>query len=199
MTWEAVYLICFIVGFLLSLIAFLGQGLHFGHWHGHAHIDAAGHGAHGHGAPGHGPIGGVVPKLNSMTITAFLAWFGGTGYLLEKYTSIWVWLAFGCATAAGLVGASAVFSVLRKLTRRDYTMNPADYDMIGKLGRVSAPVNSAGVGEMVFARDGARGSIPIRSEDGSGIGKDVEVVITRLEKGVAYVRRFEELTGDVKA
>ena len=194
MTWEAVYLVCFIVGFMLSLVAILGQGLHFGHFHGHVHGHAPSH------APGYGDApGGVVPKLNSMTLTAFLAWFGGTGYLLEKYTSLWVWLALSCSIVAGLVGASAVFSVLRKLTKRDFSMNPADYYMVGRLGRVSASVNENGVGEMIFARDGARGSIPIRSEDGLRIDKDVEVVITRLEKGIAYVRRWEDLAGDEKA
>ena len=189
MSWEAVYLVCFIVGFLLSLIAFLGQSVHFGHFHGDGH-------AHGH-SPANAP--GVVPKLNSMTLTAFLAWFGGTGYLLEKYTSLWVWVALACAIVAGLVGASAVFSVLSKLSKKDFSMNPADYDMIGRLGRVSACVNESGVGEMVFARDGARGSIPIRSENGCRIDKDIEVVITRLEKGIAYVRRWDELSGDDKA
>jgi membrane protein implicated in regulation of membrane protease activity len=187
MTWEALYLVCFIVGFLLSLIAFLGQSVHFGHFHGHGSDQA----------PGHAP--GVVPKLNSMTLTAFLAWFGGTGYLLEKYTSLWVWIALVCAIASGLVGASAVFSVLSKLSKRDFSMNPADYDMIGRLGRVSAGVKENGVGEMIFARDGARGSIPIRSENGNCIDKDVEVVITRLEKGIAYVRCWDELAGDDKA
>lgn len=189
MTWEAVYLVCFIAGFLLSLIAFLGQAVHFGHFHGHGHVHADGH--------AHAP--GLVPKVNSMTLTAFLAWFGGTGYLLEKYTSLWVWLALACSVVAGLVGASAVFSVLRKLTQRDFSMNPADYDMIGRLGRVSASVNENGVGEMIFARDGARGSIPIRSDDSLRIDRDTEVVITRLEKGIAYVRRWEELAGDDRA
>lgn len=185
MSWEAVYLVCFILGFLLSLIAFLGQSVHFGHFHGHGH--------------GHAHAPGVVPKVNSMTLTAFLAWFGGTGYLLEKYTSLWVWVALACSIAAGLFGASAVFSVLRKLTKRDFSMNPADYDMIGRLGRVSAGVNENGVGEMIFARDGARGSVPIRSEDGLRIERDTEVVITRLEKGIAYVRRWDDLAADEKA
>jgi hypothetical protein len=184
MTWEAIYLVCFIVGFLLSMIAFLGQAIHFGPFHGHGH-------AHVH-APG------VVPKLNSMTLTAFLAWFGGTGYLLERYTSLWVWLALACAIAAGLAGASAVFSVLSKLSKRDFSMNPSDYDMTGRLGRVSACANENGVGEMVFARDGARGSIPIRSENGIRIDKDVEVVIIRVEKGIAYVRRWDELSGEIE-
>src|SRR5712691_7839755 len=74
MTWADLYLICFIVGFALSLISVLGgffhvPGLHHaphGH-HGHVHI------SHGHGHAG----GAQVSPLNFSTITAFLAWFGG--------------------------------------------------------------------------------------------------------------------------
>ena len=33
-----------------------------------------------------------------------------------------------------------------------------------------------------------------RSEDGSAIAKGTEVVVTRYEKGIAYVRPWEEFT-----
>ena len=34
-----------------------------------------------------------------------------------------------------------------------------------------------------------------RSDDGQAISKGTEVVITRYEKGIAYVRRWDELAG----
>ena len=34
-----------------------------------------------------------------------------------------------------------------------------------------------------------------RSEDGIAIEKGTEVVVTRYEKGIAYVRRWEDLAG----
>src|SRR5262249_61507161 len=85
-----VYLICFIVGFGLSLISAFGGFVHMPHGHhGHVHI---GH-AHGHG---HG-TGTDISPFNFSTITAFLAWFGGVGYLLTKFSGIWLWLAFWLA------------------------------------------------------------------------------------------------------
>ena len=45
-----------------------------------------------------------MPFLNFGTITAFLAWFGGTGYLLTRYSSLVVAGVLTLAIVAGLVG-----------------------------------------------------------------------------------------------
>ncbi len=212
MTWESFYLVCFLVGFALSLVSFLAQSghvhLHGGHGgggdfhagHGHLHL---GHGHGGHAGAGHAhgssttnqSGGGLMEKFNFSTITAFLAWFGGTGYLLEKYTSVWTLLALGIAGAMGLGGAAIVFWFLAKLMSRDRTLNPADFDMVGVLGHVTSKVYQGGIGEMVFTQDGVRKCAPIRSEEGLELPKGEEVVITKYEKGVGYVRRWSDLAG----
>src|SRR5258706_3800870 len=104
------YLICFAVGFLLSLVSFALGSLHLHLPHFHLH-----HGGpyvHGHG--GHTDSAGTSP-INFGTITAFLAWFGGTGYLLTQYSSVWFVLAMALATVSGLVGAAMVFWFLTKV------------------------------------------------------------------------------------
>jgi hypothetical protein len=65
--------------------------------------------------------------------------------------------------------------------------------MIGVLGRVTCPIREGGIGEMTFSQQGRRSATPVRSEDGAPIPKGVEVVVTRYEKGVAYVRGFEQM------
>jgi membrane protein implicated in regulation of membrane protease activity len=215
MTWESFYLICFLVGFLLSLVSFAGQmfDLHLPGAADHSGADvhvgfgdhadgvaAAPHldGAHGGGDGGdHSPAQHEISRLNFSTITAFLAWFGGTGYLLSRYAPMWIWLAFAIASISGLAGASLVFCVLAKLVSHDRTLDPADYDMIGVLGRVSSPIRVGGIGEMIFTQAGARRSAPVRSEAGSAIARGTEVVVTKFERGIAYVRRWDELTGEV--
>ena len=191
MTWENFYLVCFLVGFLLSLLSFLGgsrlhlpKGLH-------AHAGHAGHGGHG----GHGTgKGAEASPFNFATLTAFLTWFGAAGYLLTKYSSIWAVLALGLAFLTGLAGAAAVFWFLVKfMLAHDYQLDPADYDMIGMLGRISSPVREGGTGEMIFSQNGVRRVASVRSDAGETIAKDTEVVITRYEKGIAYVRLWEEL------
>ena len=66
--------------------------------------------------------------------------------------------------------------------------------MIGVLGTVTSKIRPGGTGEMIFSRDGARRAAAVRSEEGEEIAKGIEVVVTRYEKGIAYVRRWEELT-----
>jgi membrane protein implicated in regulation of membrane protease activity len=182
MSWESFYLGCFWIGFLFSALSFLaGFGV--------LHIPSL------HVQPGHGPGGGQNSPINFGTIVIFLAWFGATGYLLTRYSSIWALLALGIAGVSGLAGAAAMFWFLVKVVLADEKeLDPADYEMVGVLGRVSSPVRSGGTGEMIFSQAGTRRSAAIRSENGETIPKGEEVVVTRFEKGVAWVRRWEELS-----
>jgi hypothetical protein len=43
---------------------------------------------------------------------------------------------------------------------------------------------------------GVRRCSGARSEDGAAIAKGAEVIVTRYEKGIAYVKRWEELAGE---
>jgi hypothetical protein len=71
-----------------------------------------------------------------------------------------------------------------------------DYEMTGVLGRVSSPIRDKGTGELIYTQQGTRRSCAVRSEDGRAIERGTEVVVMRYEKGIAYVKRFEELHTD---
>jgi membrane protein implicated in regulation of membrane protease activity len=189
MTWANFYLICFFLGFALSLLSLVGS-LHLHLPHFDFHIGGDAHAPHTDG--GHT---GETSRINFGTVAAFLAWFGGTGYVLARFSSFWSLLALGLACASGLVGAAIVFFFLAKvLIRKDEELNPADYDMIGVLGTVTSNIRPSGTGEMIFSQAGTRRAAPARSEDGVAIAKGIEVVVTRYERGIAYVRPWEELT-----
>ena len=181
MTWSDFYLGCFVFGFMLSAISFLAGSLHI-HTHGF-------HGGHGH----HGPrIGG---KVNFGSVAAFITWFGGMGYLLTKIFRIGLLLILAGAILAGLTGAAIIlWFIARVLSPNDIPLDPADYDMVGALGTVSSPVRAQGTGEMIFVQQGRRTGVPIRSEKGNPIPVGKEVVVTRYEQGIAYVREWEELS-----
>jgi hypothetical protein len=68
--------------------------------------------------------------------------------------------------------------------------------MIGVLGHVTSPVRVDGTGEMIFSQQGVRRAASIRSDTGQWIPKGAEVVVTRYEKGIAYVRPWEEISED---
>jgi membrane protein implicated in regulation of membrane protease activity len=198
MTWADFYLVCFVVGFFLSLLMFLAGGmhLHIPHFHGHTlpvHIHTAGH-AHAGVKGGHG---GQVSPFNLITLTAFLAWFGGTGYLLTRHSAIWFWAALGISLLSGTGGAAIIYLFLsRVLTSPDEQLDPADFEMVGVLGRLSMPIRESGTGELIYSQAGTRRVCGARAEDGIAILKGTEVVVTRYERGIAYVRPWSEMTGE---
>lgn len=190
MNWSDFYLICFLVGFGLSALAFLAgtSHIHLPHLHVHHGI----HMPHGNGA-------GELPWFNFGTIAAFLAWFGGTGYLLRHYYGVWYVVTLAVALVSGVGAAAVVFWFLAKvLMSREESLDPADYDMIGVLGKLSSAIRPGGTGELIYSQEGTRRVTGARSEDGSAIPKGVEVMVTRYEKGIAYVRPFEDPTGDAQ-
>jgi len=190
MTWDSFYLMCFLVGFLLSLVSFMAGAMRL-HVPGKLHLHA-GHGGHAH-VGGHGARGSQISPFNVSTLTAFLAWFGGAGYLLHHYSSVWLWLAFVLAVLSGFAGGAIVFWFLVKvLLTHEKELDPADFQMTGVVARISLPIREGGTGEILFTQDGTRRSAAARSESGGALAKDTEVVVTRYEKGIAYVCRWDE-------
>jgi len=152
--------------------------------------------ARGGMARGGGQRGGLS-WFNFGTIAAFLAWFGGTGFLLERYYHVWVVMALGVAVLSGVGAAAVVFWFLaRVLMASETSLDAADYDMIGVLGKLNIPIRQGGTGELVYSQQGTRRVTGARSETGIAIPKGAEVVVTRYEKGIAYVRPWEEMAGD---
>jgi len=204
MTWADFYLTCFAVGFLLSAISFIAGGLrwqlHLPHFpHGDGHI-ASGHApvAHGSAVPG-APTGHQAPvsPFNFITMTAFLAWFGGTGFLITRFSSIWFALGLMIAMGAGLFGAGIVFLFLtRVLISHEENMDSADYEMVGVLGRISMPIRENGTGEIIYSQAGTRRTCGARSENGNALEKGEEIVVTRYDKGIAYVRLWDEMNNE---
>src|SRR5207244_1677199 len=100
MTWPNFYLTCFLLGLSLSLVSFLlgALGMHGGHFfHGHG-----GHAAHGHA----NASSGAMSPFNFATLTAFLAWFGGAGYLLTRFGGFVGLSALLLSILTGLAGAA---------------------------------------------------------------------------------------------
>jgi membrane-bound ClpP family serine protease len=186
MNWPAIFLGCFVVGFVLSVLSFafgvIDTHVHFP-WETHVHVGVD-HAGHAHGV---GPI-------NFATLTAFVAWFGGAGYLL---TTQFRWLTVPALVAAvpvGFAGAAIVFFLMAKVLWSPHeNMMTADYEMVGVLGRLTQPIREGGIGELVYTQGGSRKSCGARSADGAAIDKGSEVVVTGYERGIASVKRWSDL------
>ena len=188
MSWSDVYLFCFLVGVTFSVLSFLAGAVHLHlpiKLHLHLHLP------HSHGG-GHG--GGThISWFNASTVLAFLAWFGGVGYLMTKYSHVETFFVVGIATLAGLAAGWVMLRFLVKLVGpSDEPLREEDRRIIGALGTVSMTIRENGTGEIIFPLGGGRRCSGARSEDGRLIEKGTEVVIERYEKGIAYVKRWEE-------
>jgi hypothetical protein len=204
MTWATFYLICFVVGFALSVLSFVtgaGKGHSASHprWphlsphHSGMARPGTGRAAAGGGAKGHGARS-RTSFSDFTTMMAFLSWFGGTGYLLTRYTSLWAVMVLGVASLGGLAGGGVVFLFLVKvLLGHETVLNPGDYRMVGALARVNSSIHAGGTGEIIFSLGGTRHTCGARGEDGNAIDRGTDVVVTRYERGIAYVRPFEDL------
>jgi membrane protein implicated in regulation of membrane protease activity len=194
------YLTCFLVGVTLSVLSFLGGSFHLPHFHLHLPHVSLGNVGGAHGAHAGGAHGSDISVVNFGTLCAFLAWFGGTGYLLTRYSTLMVTVIATLSFIAGLTGAAVVFWFIAKvLLAHERELDPADYDRVGVLGRVTSSIREGGTGEIVFSQAGARNTCGARSESGEALPKGTEVVVTRYERGIAYVQPWDELAGEGKA
>jgi membrane protein implicated in regulation of membrane protease activity len=133
--------------------------------------------------------------FNASTILAFLAWFGGVGYILTKHSHLMATAILGFALLAGFFAGMAVFQFMVRVVKATSTpMLDWDYRVEGTVGTVSMSIRENGTGEVIFEQNGARKSTGARSEDGTSLPKGTEVVIARYDDGIAYVKRWDEFT-----
>jgi membrane protein implicated in regulation of membrane protease activity len=195
MTWADFYLFCFGFGFLASLVTVVTGHLHIDFGTADADPGSFGDTGGGDGSSGH-PGHNTVSPVNFGTVSAFLAWFGGMGYLITRFYRIWFVSTLAVSLAAGAFGGWLVYLFLSKvLLRSREELDPADYDMVGVFGTVSGAIYPGRLGEILFTQEGAHRASPARSEEDISIPKGTEVVVTRFEEGIAYVRRWEDLAG----
>lgn len=186
------FIVCFLAGLGLSVVSFV-SGLEsvnvFDHvFHGH------------HGGPrikvlrhAKGGKRAKASALNLAAITAFLVWFGGGGLLMERLTPWTTPLIVAGAVVIGAVGGSLINKVINALARRESSAE--SLTMVGTIAKTTMPIRELdGTGEIVFTHQGTRQVAGARSDSGSAIGKGAEVIVTRYEKGIAYVATWDELT-----
>lgn len=188
---TTIFLVCFVAGLGLSVVSFVSGLQHVtlfdNIFHGHRMLHLPN--VIRHAGVKHGRAGSMV---NAAAITAFLTWFGGGGLLLERLTPLAHTLVMGGAAVVGLTGGAFINSVINALARRESTAE--SLSMIGVIGKTVVPIRAGdGTGEIVFTHAGTRRVAGARSENGRAITKGTEVVVTRYEKGIAYVVTWNDL------
>jgi hypothetical protein len=136
----------------------------------------------------HNPAAEPSALLNRASLAACAVGFGLTGYLLDRYTG-WPWLgSLAVAVAAGgLAGALQSWLIARwAIPSARGDLVDQRYLLQGTLGRVIDDVPAGGTGRLSYALDGREYQLSVRSLDGRALAGGAEVVIDRVEQGVAF-------------
>ena len=185
------FITAFIAGLGLSVVSFVS---------GLEHVNVFDHIFHGHRVlhvprviRHAGPKRAKTSMINAAAITAFLTWFGGGGLLLERLTPWSLPLIVTGAIVIGGAGGALINRVINTLARKESLAE--SLSMIGVIGKTVVPIRAGdGTGEIVFTHAGTRRVCAARSDESRAIDKGTEVVVTRYERGIAYVTTWEELS-----
>ncbi|HVR39109.1 MAG TPA: hypothetical protein VMU84_08430 [Thermoanaerobaculia bacterium] len=191
---TSLFVVCFLVGLALSVLSFVSGFQHITILDNFFH-HGGGHGGHGHIHLPKGMKGAHRAKVSSFNLaamTAFLVWFGGGGLLLQRFVPWSNLITTAGAAIIGFLGGSLINRVISTLVRRE---NVAEsLTMTGVIAKVTIPIREHdGTGEIVYTHQGTRHVAGARSDSGSAIVKGAEVIVTRYEKGIAYVATWDEL------
>jgi len=137
------------------------------------------------------------PLLNVQSVAAFVAGFGIGGYLLDRFTALGAvpLVLVALLVGAGLVALSAALIARWVIPGARGEQVDDRYLMQGHPAAVTRPIgrDGDGDGEIEYEVDGQRYVVPARSWDGEPIDRDAEVVIERVEDGVAIVERWTQV------
>jgi membrane protein implicated in regulation of membrane protease activity len=190
-TLQSIFLACFGFGALFT-VGSLVLGMADGFGNGVFHMGGHGVGHGGGHAGAHHQGWHSLPLLNPSSALGALTWFGAAGYLLTRYAGWAVVPVFLGALLAGAISWYLIARFLGLILAGEREMDPADYRLVGTVGRITVSVPAAGTGEVIFSKAGARRSEAARSLGGRPIARGTEVVIAEYRDGFAIVQPWED-------
>ena len=180
-----VYLICFGVGLLFTLISALASHLFGGGHDAHVEGGAGGHaeaGADSHDMPGFSPLSPTI-------IASFVTAFGGLGMIFSRIEATSSpWISAPLALLGAFVIAAAVLALFRAIFRSTQSSSESQVgSLAGQSATVITPIPAGAVGEIAYVQGGTRYTAPAREENGAPIASGRTVKITRVVASQFYV------------
>lgn len=136
-----------------------------------------------------------VPYLNLPIAGIAATFFGLVGYPLVKYSHLGDAAILAIALAAASVGAVGMMILIAgwAVPSAAREVDDVRFQLQGHVGRVTRAITEHDPGEMTYQQDGERHAVCARSVDGSPIPEQAEVVIERVEDGIAYVELWSTI------
>jgi membrane protein implicated in regulation of membrane protease activity len=182
-----IYLICFGVGLLFTIISAFMADVFGGH---DLHVDVGGAGADGHAEAGFGSqdMPGFSP-LSPTTLASFVTAFGGFGMIFSRIEATKsIWISAPLSALGGAVVAAGVFWLFSTVFRRTQSSSESRVaTLIGVTATVITPIGENGVGEIAYVQSGSRYTAPARAESSVPVTNGQMVKITRIVGTQFYV------------
>jgi membrane protein implicated in regulation of membrane protease activity len=141
------------------------------------------------------PIGSARMALTAPTAGAFTTVFGITGYLLWRYSQLGVPAQLAVATFVALLSTIMATRAVAHWATQAAEQDVVDerYLLQGHPAEVVAAIASSGRGEIAYVVGRKRYAVSAQSLDGTPVAVGTEVIIDRVENGVAYVEPWVQV------
>jgi hypothetical protein len=132
------------------------------------------------------------PFFNLPTVAAFAVGFGAVGYPLASQTRLPAWGIILIAISGAGLAITGMITLLARWALRGLPapFSSEDQEIQGTLAVVTREITSARQGEISYEHLGSRELAPARSLGATPIPSGSEVVIDRIEDGVAFVEEW---------
>ena len=141
------------------------------------------------------PVGSARMALTAPTVGAFATVFGISGYLLLRYSQLAIPVQLVVAILIAVLGAIVVTRAVARWATQAAKQDVVDerYLLQGHPAEVVAAIAASGTGEIAYTVGGKRYAVSAHSLDGTPVAEGTEVVIDRVENGVAYVEPWVQV------
>lgn len=143
---------------------------------------------------------GRVSPFSMPSLAAFFSVTGAVGYPLARYTTLGMVAVTLIAAVSGLAAAAGSYAFVAGWAVPSAANDAEDprFLLQGHFGRVTRGIGAGGSGEIVYEHDGAQRHLPARGLDDAEIPQGAEIVIERVEDGVAYVELWSRIASELQ-
>jgi hypothetical protein len=137
--------------------------------------------------------GAPSPYFNLPAIAAFAVGFGAVGYPLATRTRLPVWAVILIAVGGGALAISGMISLLAFWALRgaqSAASSSETEELQGQLAMVTIGISGAAPGRIAYEYHGKQITVPARTLNGNSVAAGTEVVIDRIENGLAIVEEW---------
>jgi hypothetical protein len=143
---------------------------------------------------------GHVAPYNMPTIAAFFSVTGAVGYPIARYSELHPIATWLIALASGLAAAVGVFWFLAGYVVPSAAKDVEDerYRLQGHPARVTRAIRPGINGEIEYEEHGVRTTVGAQALSGEVVEEGAEVVIERVEDGVAHVELWSRIADELR-